>query len=73
MHTKNLYAFLGVFANLEETTISFVLSVCPSVRMEQLSSHWIDSHEILHSRTFRISAQKINVSLKSDKKNRYFT
>ena len=34
-----LFSFLGA-------TISFVLSVCPSVRMEQLGSHWTDFREI---------------------------
>jgi hypothetical protein len=41
--------FLGAFAKLRKTTISFVISVClsvhPSVRME-LGSHWTDFHEI---------------------------
>jgi hypothetical protein len=25
---------------LQEATISFIMFVCPSVRMEQLGSHW---------------------------------
>ena len=38
-----LFIFLGAFANLRKTTISFVLScLCPSVRMEQLGSCWTD-------------------------------
>jgi hypothetical protein len=36
--------FLGVFSLLRKATISFVMSVCLSVRMEQLSSHWTDFH-----------------------------
>ena len=48
MHTKNLYAFLGVFANLKEQLLALSwLSVCPSICMEQPGSHWMDSHEIL--------------------------
>jgi hypothetical protein len=35
----------GSFANLQKETIIFVLSVRPSVRMEQLGSHWTDFHE----------------------------
>jgi len=31
--------FLGTFAKLQKVTISFVLSVCLSVHMEQLHSH----------------------------------
>jgi hypothetical protein len=37
---------LGTFAKLWKVNISFVMSVCPSVRMEQLGSHWPDCHEI---------------------------
>jgi hypothetical protein len=47
--------------------------VCPSVRMEQLSSHWTDFHEIWFFRIFRKSVEKIQASLKSDKNNGYFT
>ena len=31
---------LGAFATLRKATISFITSVCLSVRMEQLGSHW---------------------------------
>ena len=41
--------------------------------MEQLGSHWTDSHEILHWRDFRKSVEEIQVSLKSEKNNWYFT
>ena len=34
-------------------------SVRPSVRMEQLGSHWTDFHEILHLSTFRKTVQKM--------------
>jgi hypothetical protein len=54
-------------------TISFIISVRPSVRMKQLGSHWTDFHEIWYSGIFRKSVEKIQVSLKSDGKNRYFT
>jgi len=37
---------LGSFAKLRKATISFVMSVRPIVRMEQLGSHWMDFHEI---------------------------
>jgi len=36
---------VGVVTNLRKATISFVTSVRPSVRMEQLVSHWKDFHE----------------------------
>jgi hypothetical protein len=42
--------FLGVFSKLRKATISFVIfvrpSVCLSVRMEQLGSHWTYFHKI---------------------------
>jgi len=41
-----MYTFLGAFAKLRKATINFVSSVRPSVRMEQLGSHWTDFHEI---------------------------
>jgi hypothetical protein len=34
--------FLGVLANLQKATISFIVSVCLSVRKEQFGSHWAD-------------------------------
>jgi hypothetical protein len=45
-----LYYFIGAIANLRIPTIIFVmsvrLSVCLSIRMEQLGSHWSDLGEI---------------------------
>ena len=46
-------------------------SSCPSVRMEQLDSHWTDFHKKFDIPVFffRKSVQKILVSLKSEKNN----
>ena len=45
-----------------------------SIRMErQLGSHWTDFNETWYLRLFRKSIAKIQVSLKSDKNNGYFT
>jgi hypothetical protein len=52
---------------------SSCLSVRPSVRMEQLGSHWTDFRESLYLRIFRKCVQKIQVSLISDNNKRYFT
>ena len=41
-----LCPFLGAFAKLRKATISYVISVCPSVRMEQLSSYMADVHKL---------------------------
>ena len=48
-------------------------SVCPSIHMEQLSFQWMDFHEILYLNIFKKSAMKMQVWLKSDKTNGYFT
>jgi hypothetical protein len=49
------------------------LSVHPSARTEQLSSHRTDFHKILYLNIFRKSTEKIQVSLKSNTNNGYFT
>ena len=52
------------------------MSVCQFVRpvsMEQFGSHWMDIHEILYLSVSRNSFEKIQVSLKLDKNNGYFT
>jgi hypothetical protein len=38
--------FLGVFAKSPKAIISFVVSVCPFVGVQQIGSHWTDFHEI---------------------------
>jgi len=50
-----------------------VASWCLSVRMEHLSSHRTDFHDIWYLSIFRKNVEKIRVSLKSDKNNKYFT
>jgi len=40
--------------------------------MEQLDSHFTDNHEIWYLRIFRKYVEKIQVSLKSGKNNKYF-
>jgi hypothetical protein len=47
--------------------------ICLSVRMEQLGCHWTDFREICCLCIFRKSVEKVQVSLKSDKNNEYFT
>jgi len=53
--------------------MSICLSVRPSVRMEQSSSHWTDFPEILYLIIIRRSLENIKVALKSDKYNGLFT
>ena len=64
---------------MRKATISFVmscLSIRPSVhsvRMERLGFHWTNFHEIWYLSVFRKPVENIQVSLKSHKKNGYFT
>jgi hypothetical protein len=67
------YASGGAFAKLRKATLSFVMSVRPSFRMGQLSSHWTDFHEIWYSSIIRKSVKKIQVSLEFDINNGHFT
>jgi len=64
---------LGAFATMRKATISLGVSVRPSVCMEQLGCHRMDFHEIQYLSTLWKSVKKIQVSLKSDKNNGYFT
>ena len=57
---------------MDSSKIKF-MSVCPSVRMELLGSHWMDFSEIWYFIIFRKSVEKIQVSLRSRKNNGYFT
>ena len=67
------HIILGAFRKLRKVTTSYVRSVGPSDRMEQLGSHWTDFHEIRCFSIFRKSLEKIQVSLQSDKNKYYFT
>jgi len=53
--------------------MSICPSVYPSVRMEQLGSHWPNIHEILCLSIFRNSAENIQLLLKSNTNNESFT
>jgi hypothetical protein len=66
-------SFLGTFAKLQKATISFVLSVRPSIRVEQLCPYSMDFHEIWYLRIFQKSVGKIQVWLKSNKDDGYIT
>ena len=67
--------FIGAFVKLRKATVRFVTSVCLSVRpsvclslrMEQLSSHWTDFHKCLYLSIFRKSIEEIKCLLKCDK------
>ena len=59
--------FLGAFVKLRKATISFVMPLRLSVRMEQLCSYRTDFHDNLYLSIFRKHVEKIHVSLKSNK------
>jgi hypothetical protein len=65
--------FLGAFAILRKAPVSFVMSAHPSVLMHQLGSHRTDIHEIWYLSIFRVSVEEIEVSLKFEYDNAYFT
>jgi hypothetical protein len=46
MGCRYFSTFLGAFAKLHIATISFVTSIRPSVRIEQLDFHWTDFDKI---------------------------
>jgi hypothetical protein len=47
------------------------MAACPSVRMEQLDSYWMDFHEIIYLKI--LQKKLVQVWLKSYKNNGYFT
>jgi hypothetical protein len=65
--------FLGAFSKLRKSTNSFVVSVSPSARVEQLGSHWTVFHEITYTSIFLKPVEKIQVSLICDKNSGNFT
>jgi hypothetical protein len=72
-HKRVFRTFLRVFAKLLKATVSSVMSVCPSVVVEQLGSNWKNSHEVLYLSGCRKSVSKIQVLLKSVTNDGYFT
>jgi len=61
-------------SKLQKATINIVMSIWPSVRMSQLGFHRKDFHEIWYFIILKKkSFEKIQVSLKPDKYNGYFT
>ena len=68
------YQFLGLYAKLLIVTITLVMSVCPSVHMEQLDSHWMKTSYFTKYDVwvfFWKSVKKVQVSLKSGKNSLY--
>jgi hypothetical protein len=55
---------LGAFVKLRKVTDGFVISVCPSVRMEQFESHRTNFHEILYFENFSKTSPESSSSIK---------
>jgi hypothetical protein len=63
----------AVFTKFQKATISFVMSLCPSVRPSVRPPVHLDSSESWYSRTFLKSVEKTQVPLKFDKNKAQFT
>jgi len=68
---KIKYVVIIEFIKCSVNPVYARLSIRPS-RWNNLGSHWTDFHEIWYLNIFRKSAEKIQVSLKSDKNNGHF-
>jgi hypothetical protein len=62
-----------LYARSKNCENRLLASLCKSVRLEQLGSHWTDFHEIWYFSFFRKYVENIQVWLQSDKSNGYFT
>ena len=54
---QNGAELLGLLAKLRKAYKNIVISVCLSVRMEQLGYHWKDFYGTLYVRVFKITCQ----------------
>jgi len=72
--SNNLHV-LDTLAQLQETTVSFVMPVRPSMRLHGTTRLPLDgfSWNLIFEYFWKICVKKIQVSLKSGKNNRYFT
>jgi hypothetical protein len=55
---------LGALANFKKYTVSFVLSVRLSIRVEDLRYHLMDFHEIWYLRSYGIISREISGVIK---------
>ena len=51
-------SILRAFAKLRKATASFLMSVCPSFRIEHLGPHWKNFHKLLYLSIFRLLSRK---------------
>jgi len=67
---QSLFCVVGTYLNCEKQLLGLS---CLSAHMEQLGSHWTYFLEIWYWNIFQKSVEKIQILLKSDKNNWYFT
>jgi hypothetical protein len=67
------FFFLEVFTKLRKATLSFVISVRLSVRMEQLGSHCMDFHEVWYLEDFSKVYRENSSFVKYDKNKGHLT
>jgi hypothetical protein len=74
-HSCKSHQFFGAFAKFRKTIISFILSACPYLRPSAWSNSAPSGSVLMKfdMSIFRKYFEKIQVSLKSDKSNGYFT
>ena len=68
-----VYIFLSTLAKLRKVTISFVMSVRPSVRIEQLASQWTDFSWNFIFEYFSKNYRENSSIIKPNKNNGYIT
>jgi hypothetical protein len=66
LHNRLAYTnIVGAFVKLRIATASFIMTICPSVRMEQLRLPWMDFHEnnicVYFSKIYRKPSSFINI------------
>ena len=66
---EELVSNLDAYAKFPKASIGSLMSVCLSVRIEQLGSHRAEFYETWELKFFENLPRKIQVSLKSDKNN----
>ena len=71
VHLIPVHLCFGLFGKIAKKRL--FASPCLSVRMEQLSSHWTNFHEIWYVGAFQNTVEKIQVLLQSDKNNVHLT
>jgi hypothetical protein len=60
---------IGRYGFMRTATVSFLMAVRPSVRMQQVGSHWTDFYENFYLRILLTFLENVQIPPKSDKNN----